>query len=480
MKPQDRDELRAQEAFLVQETEQLLKELEGRKKNFGLSYYHPNVVQLKAHNSKARTIVFCGGNRSGKSTYGVTELSMHLTKQYPDWYPVEKRYQGPIKAVISATSFAIVQRVIEPKIMAYLPRDFFTIKRTAQGYLSLIRCKDGSSVDILTLEMDDMAYQSADWDFAWLDEPQHHRKWLSLKRGLVDRGGRAVITMTPLTEPWMKEEIVDRADGKRIEVFTANIRDNKKDVEGNAILLEENIQEFEDSLPEDYREAMIHGNFFHSRGVVYKMFCDEHLKTFAYEGQPAICVLDPHDRLPHHLIWAFVDRDGDIFVDTEMQIHCELPVLADKILEHEKTHKYQMKKRAIDPNFGRKPAASGSNYSVIQELGKHGVRFYEPCDDVELGHMIVRDYLNFDRTKPVTAVNKPKLFFSRDRVPKTIKSMRNLQYEDWQGKTKEDKNPKEVEKEKDNHGADTVRYLCIDRPKFTTRRIEFELETSPY
>ena len=474
---------------LEEENRKIRETLEGRKKAFGMDYYVPNKMQLQAHLSPARTVLLCAGNRSGKSTFGAIELCYHLTRRYPSWYPEKKRFKGPIKAIISATSFAIVSRVIEPKLVSLLPKGFYTFKRNPQGYLQKIRTRDGSTVDVLTLEMADQAYESADWDFAWEDEPQQQRKREAIYRGLTDRMGREVITFTPLTEPWMKDELIDKADNKKIALITASIYDNLSDIEGNPILTREAIEDLEANLSEDFKETRIRGTFFTLRGRVYKEFSDEvHVKEFSYSDKqyvnyPVICVLDPHDRLPHHLIWAFLDRDDDIHIDSEMIIHCELPELAEKVRKHEKILGYNVKRRLIDPNFGRKPAASGSNRSVIDELGRNGTRFGEAQDDIDVGHMIVRDYLHYNLNKPVTAVNKPKLFFSKDKVPVTIKSIRNLQYQEWQGKTKGERNPKEVEKDKDNHGADTIRYLCIGRPRYTTLTYKgesSEFDSPPY
>lgn len=438
-----------------------------QKKIRGMDFYAPNPMQEKAHKCGARTICYVGGNRAGKSTFGAMELCYHLTRNYPEWYPEEKRFSGPIKAVISATSYAIVMRVVAPKLTELLPKDYYSIKNTSQGFPTRLRCKDGSTVDILTLEMDDSQYESADWDFAWLDEPQNQRKFYAIQRGLVDRGGRMVLTFTPLTEPWMKDEIVDKEDGKRIAVFTVDIRDNKFTVKGEPILKEEFIEEFQQGMPDDYIEARIHGKFFHLRGAIYQEFSEAHQRDFKYEGQPVIAVLDPHDRVPHHIIWAFIDRDDTIFVDYEYEAHIDLPILADRILAIEKERGYHMKRRLIDPNFGRKPFKVGSNINVIKELARNGVGFYEANDDVELGHMIVRDYLHYDKRKEISVTNEPKIFFARDRVPKTIKSVRNLQYEEWDGKRAGDRDPKEVEKDKENHGADCIRYLCISKPRYS-------------
>ena len=468
-------------AVELEKLNELSSAISARRRLSGMSSYVPNAKQKQGHLSGARTVLYCGGNRSGKSTFGAMEVAYAMTKEYPDWYPMKKRFSGPTRGVVSGTSFGVVMRVIEPKLNSLLPRGSYTVKKTAQGFPSQYRFKDGSILDVLTLEMDLMAYQGADWDIAWLDEPQSMPKFLGIKRGLVDRRGRCLITFTPLTEPWMKDELADKADGVQIDLVTTDIRDNRFSVNGAPILSEENIKDFESSMPEDYKETMLHGKFFHLRGAVYQEFCDEHVKDFKYDGRsPVICVLDPHDRVPHHVIWAWVDKDNDVFVDQEWDGHVELDELARIILKVEKDRGYDMKKRLIDPNFGRKPAKVGMSQSVMQELRRFGAGFFEANDNIELGHMMVRDYLHFDRNKPVTVMNKPKIFFSRERAPKTIRSVRNLQYEEWQGKTSEEKDPKEVEKDKENHGADCVRYLIISRPRYPHQLAESELTESPY
>lgn len=465
----------------IERLSEISQALDAKKRLQGGENYSPNVKQKQAHLSKARTVLYCGGNRAGKSTFGAMEIYFAMTKKYPDWYPVSKRFNRPVRGAVSATSFGVVMRVIEPKLATLLPRGEYTVKRTAQGFPSQYKFKDGSTLDVLTLEMDLMAFQGADWDIAWLDEPQQKSKFLGITRGLVDRRGRMIITFTPLTEPWMKEELADKADGINIDLITADIRDNMVNEAGTSILSEQAIKEFAATMPDDYKETMLHGKFFHLRGAIYQEFCDEHIKDFVYDDKyPVICVLDPHDRVPHHVIWAFIDRDNDVFVDFEWEGHVELDDLARIILKIEKERGYTMKRRLIDPNFGRKPSRVGINMTVIKELSRNGCGFFEANDNIELGHMMVRDYLHFDRNRPVGIINKPKLFFSRDRVPKTIRSIRNLQYEDWAGKTAEQKDLKEVEKDKENHGADCIRYLIIGRPKYSTRIPDAELTSAPY
>jgi hypothetical protein len=446
--------------------EAITQELNRRQRENGILYYTPNAVQLRAHKSKARIIAYCGSNRSGKSTLGAVELAWHITKKYPEWFPKERRFWGSIKAVIVATEYPVVERVIEPKIMSFLPKDSIArIKRTPQGYLSRIFCKDSSTIDILTNEMDTMAFESADWDFYWGDEPQREDKYIAIMRGLTDRIGRGVLTFTPLVEPWMKEKICDVSDGKRYELFIADIRDNKFDIKGNPILSEEAIQEFEATMDDEMKETRIHGRFFHLKGIVYKEFSSVHILTFDYKyPDPVTCVIDPHDRLPHHCIWAFTDRTGDVFVHDELIMQGDLRELSISSRAREHLRSYFMHKRLLDPNFGAKPSSVGGVQTVQQELSNPGYNL--KCtlanDDRETGHLKVKEYLHFDIHRAIDATNKPKLFFHPQCV-KTIHSLKNYQYDDYKDKTRD---PKELPKPKDNHGADCVRYLIMDNPSF--------------
>ena len=129
---------------------------------------------------------------------------------------------------------------------------------------------------------------------------------------------------------------------------------------------------------------------------------------------------------------------------------------------------YRMRRRLIDPNFGRKPQQVGGSFNVIQELAMKPfpIAFGEAVDDKELGRAMVKRYLHYDRQKPLSVTNSPKIYFHKTRCIETIRSVRNHQYDEWRGHAKDDRDPKEVEKQKDTHGADCTRYLCIGRPTF--------------
>ena len=442
--------------------------LNARRKERGMDFYIPNPVQFQAHKSKAKIIAICAGNRSGKSSFGAVEIAWAVTKKYPEWFPLKRRFKTPVKIRIATDRFFKIDSVIEPKLKSYLPKgEIIRVRRSPQGYISKLVTKDGSMIEFLTMEQDLMAFEGQDLDLFWGDEPIDRRRYIATQRGLLDRSGQTILTFTPLIEPWMKQEITDKADGKIIDIFTADTRDNKFDIQGNSILREEDIKQFENMLTDEEKETRIHGRFFHLKGLVYKELnpAVHFLDDFKYEeGYPVICVLDPHDRLPHHLIWAMIDRINDIYVMYEQVKEGTIQELAAVIKATEKYFGWRVIKRLIDPNFGRKPLLS-TGLSVIDELYKYKVVFTEADDNEEAGRLKVKEYLHYDKNRPIDINNKPKLFFVRDRVPVTIHSMLNYQYAEWKHNAG-DRDPKEDDKPKDIHGADCIKYLCSSQPTF--------------
>jgi hypothetical protein len=476
----------------VSELERIDALLSTRRQRSGLTYFTPNHPQLQALQATARIVIYSGGNRAGKSSAGAFWLGCHLTNTYPacdchgEWFK-GRRFTGPIKAVIAATEYPIIERVIEPKLMSLLPKDWIVqVKRTPQGYLRRVIGQDGGSIDILSNEMDQLAFEGADWDVAWIDEPTQRGKYTAIQRGLLDREGLSFLTFTPIVEPWMKEELVDQADGMFIAVIDADTYQNTETIHGEAILSKDAIRQFEQSIPEEERATRIHGQFFHLRGVVYKEFLPGiHSRDFTYTyPDPVICVLDPHTRKPHWVVWAWLNRMDQLFIDRELVFEGTLRDLAKTIILTEQRAGYHVRQRIIDPNFGRTPMIV-TGRTVIDELMQKPfpLRFLESNDDVEAGILKIKQLLHFDREQPISLTNMPGIYFHQDRARRTIHSVRNLQHEEWKGKTRGEKDPKETTRAKDDDGADCVRYLGMSLPRYDRllgRQASVELEEPAY
>lgn len=450
-----------------------LRDIEGevlrRHRENGIEYYVPNPKQYVAHKSPCKEVFYAGGNRSGKTVFSMAEAAIHTSGKYPDWYPTTRRLNRPVKVKIISPKFKEgINDVIEPKLRSLLPKkQIQKMKRSPQGYLMHMeidyRGKGTSVIDFLSQEQDMMSFEGGDADIIIADEPLKRSIYVALMRGLVDRNGYFICGYTALKEAWMKE-LTDNADGKLRDFFVADMRDNKYDIKGNPILKEESIKRFEETLTEDEKEVRLHGRYYHISGLVFKELSDVHIVDTLPEKYITWASLDPHDRNPHWMIWAAVDPTGDIVIYKELIKACNLYDLAQSIKTVEKD--MTIHSRIIDPNFGHKPASVGSNTSVQDQLRKFKMDFVDATtDDTEAGIAMVRDYLRYNKLKPVDFTNKPKLFFLKDAVPQTLKAMYNLQYRDWKG-ISDEKEDNERIMEKNKHAGDTIRYLCISKPRY--------------
>ena len=285
--------------------------------------------QLAFHRAEPRIRLLFGGNRSGKSTAGVVELLWRLLGRHPfQDSPV------PIKAVLICQDFSNSwQDVLYPKILEWLPEGVLDRpEKNQSGVVVKLRFKNGSVLDVKSHDQDPKIFESSDYDLAFFDEPPPQHLWKAVWRGLTDRGGRAYICGTPITEPWMHDlyskavqhsatgqaslaSAEDSTNGQTSALaeasaaslywalFVSTYQNAENIGEGDEALGRKRIQEFEELLDEDEREARIEGRFLHMRGRVFKSFDrGVHLiQPFKWPHDwPLWCSVDPHPRKP----WA--------------------------------------------------------------------------------------------------------------------------------------------------------------------------------
>ena len=435
--------------------------------------YIPHSKQLEFHSAPNKIRFMCGGNRSGKTESGVWEGVAHATGDYPDWYPQEKRLLGANRGRVVVTDFQKGASVYEEKLWKYLPKDRVkSIKRTMRGALEKIEVKHKSGgisvIEMLTHEQDDMVFESWSGHWAHFDEPPPRNKFIATLRGLIDFKGRVWLTLTPLTEPWLYDEFISKAD-ETIFYVHVDIRDNPH-------MDEAEIKDFESRLTEDEKEARIHGKFRHLVGRVYKEFDPaihlldqrpEDLFGKDWKHYPVYFVLDPHDRRPHCGIWAKVDPFGTIYVFAEIEHKATVKDLSKEILKREILMGIKSSEvhRILDPNKGRTPTAV-TGLRLVDDFAKHAVYFTTSVnDDIIMGHLAVAEKLMWDKRYPLDMTNKPKLFFFREGTKSTVRMIQSYVWDDWKGSEKDKKErPKDVNKD----FPDCVRYLVMSNPFFHT------------
>jgi hypothetical protein len=89
----------ASRLILLQEMDRELSALKLRKDRTKLSRYKPYSKQLAFHSAGAthRERLLMAGNQLGKTFCGAAEAAIHLTGNYPDWWP-GRRWERPVRA----------------------------------------------------------------------------------------------------------------------------------------------------------------------------------------------------------------------------------------------------------------------------------------------------------------------------------------------------------------------------------------------
>lgn len=455
------------EGLSGEEIDNLLVELEKIVKVSPLDYIpHPKQKEFHSQTHKIRAIF--GGNRSGKTEAGTLECWYHMSGEYPDWYPLEGRISGNSRGRIVISEYKNHGNVLEEKIRKWFPADRAVIKRM-MGHIETItvRHKNGSDsvAEVLTHEQNDMAFESWSGHWAWFDEPPPREKFIATMRGLVDFKGRCWLTLTPLNEPWIFDEICTKDDGRRWHVVVS--------IYDNPYIKKEEIATFEATMDEDSKEARLYGKFRHLAGLVYKEFDARiHIvdsgRIKLRPEWPCWFVLDPADRRPHHGVWARCDPLGTLYIFDELVFKGTIKDTSAEILKREAMMGLWPDNilRVLDPNKGRAPSVS-SGLTLVNEFAQHGLYFsVNVNDDVTTGHLAVKEKLSWDKSKEFSTTNCPKLYFMRDTTKECVRQLQAYVWDDWKGVSKGSRSEKEEVKDINKDMPDCIRYLVITNPSY--------------
>ena len=272
-----------------------------------------------------------GGNRTGKSTSGAKE-AVAWSIGFRPWFRNEDpdfktHFKPPTKGIIVCEDWKKAARtVIVDKLKQNIPPELLVgkPKKNQEGVEYFYKIKvpfdatggEGlvSTLEIVTNNTDSASLEGPDWDFAWLDEPPREEIWVALTRGLLESGGSAWFTLTPLKEAWIKEDVMTREDCWQ---GSMSQYDNIYDpITGAGGLTVEMIEQFKKGLTDDLIQQRVYGKFAHLVGAVFKDFGSSNIiPPFKVpDSWPKSIFIDAHPRKPHAVaVFAWDKRRGRMF-----------------------------------------------------------------------------------------------------------------------------------------------------------------------
>lgn len=467
-----------------------LQELEQRKVVCPIAVYEPSDKQNWIHESQSPNTLVMTGNRFGKTHALVCDMQAAVLGYRPWEVPGLKLIQNrdgtwgfpprnkipseywmrradglPMRVpariiVVSGLPLARgIGEIIQGKFLELWPPQIEFKKYLATlGTWQKAVFLNGSQIYFGSSQQTDLSFEGFDADIAYFDEPNPKRVYTAVKRGLIDRRGRLVWTMTPLGDANMAWVAADLLHDDKTKIIRGSIWDNKH-------LDHEAIKEFleDPTMSQDERRAREFGEIAAIGQRIVTTFDSSCIipATIVPDEVPRVCVADPHHKKPTCLIWAAVFGEG---ANRSFVIYREWPTTditkegVPRMTMHDlagliKTSegKENIEWRFVDPQFGVQHAkVLGMQFASFQEeMADYELYFDTTVDnDLERGIPKLR---NAFRTAP--EIGKPQVLVM-DSCPNTIRALNYWAYEGLeQGKLKPSENYKDF--------ADLVRYMIM-------------------
>lgn len=426
--------------------------------------------QLEFHKAKNRVRLFLGGNRSGKTTAGTIELLWRLGGIHPF-----QTTATPIKAMLLAQDFQThVKDILIPKLLAWAPRDFFTnVEKNQQGTPVKFICKSGSTLDIKSQDQDIKVFEGSDYDYVWIDEPCQQNIFTAIFRGLTDRGGLLSFTGTPLTFPWIADLYNQAHRENNTGMYWSkfiNTYDNAVNLgEGDLVLGQKRIKEFESTLGVDERAARIEGKFLHLQGLIFKEWDRKHhlIDNFKWPNRwPIWVTIDPAQAKPWAVSWiGFTPSGAKILIRSDLvngvieDVANYLITVRDEIVLDDDKQKPLISRVIID-NAANVDSMINRNTTVTQELNAH-IRPLFP--NIESGPKNVKEKINIFKMwlKPTQTSYgmRPQFFVFKDDNDRFVHEIERYSWKTNRGKIHE--GFKEAPVKKDDDVIDTVLQVAL-------------------
>jgi len=248
------------------------------------------------------------------------------------------------------------------------------------------------------------------------------------------------------------------------------------DMRDNYHLTEEAIREFEAQLTEEEKEARLHGRFLHLSGLIYKEFVpDVHIVSPPKVGKhwTKYMAIDPHERNPTAVLWLAVDEQENHWIYDELWLaDMDVKGIAYAIQAQEADGIARVK--LIDPHADKENVTAGG-FNFRKELMKYGVYTQRANSDPLLGKSKIRQVLT-PRYNAVLKREMPQLRVSRS-CTQTIYEFQHYIWDDHR-RNKEEFDPKEKVKKKNDHFMDCLRYIYNFGPRYIP--LEEEEEETEY
>jgi hypothetical protein len=344
-----------------------------------------------------------------------------------------------------------------------------------------------SRIQFMSYDQDPSDFASGDFHFVLHDEPPKEMIWVENLVRAKRVNGTMFLSMTWPDDPTIPVDwIIDR-------VYEPCLPGNDHDptyemvemyATENRNLDQNAIAEMARSLSAAERQTRIYGKHLRLSNRVHPLFTDtDHSWCFtchdltvkdeagccgtchgddvvefnhvvpqqANASYPVVCLLDPHPRKPHMLIWVQVTPDDDYRQIAELEVDGSPDILVERVQELEQDYGWSTIKRIMDPNMGRSPSSTDRETTWQDAFEQAGLVF-DLADDSEVGRQTLNDLM-----KPDALTRTPRWQID-PRCMKSIYQFKRYSWDDY--KKAAEKDIKQRPKQKNDDFPTLNKYLA--------------------
>ena len=497
-------ETATEEAKAEQELRELTEEKVFRLEHEKFRFYEPNgkceeyikkVGELNADGKHNFIVLFSAANGVGKTCVSANIVAHILWGKDSEnpWFdlPLFKDFPFPKKGRIVSDPENIKTNLI-PTLEEWFPEGRYKATKAGKQYDSVWTTDTGFEFDIMSYEQDAKEFESATLGWAWFDEPPSE----AIFKATVSRmrkGGVIFISETPLSGIWLYDHFIASPDqelaakGQRVYI-EAGVEAACVEHGIRGHLKHENIERMVAEYTSDERQARVEGKFQHLVGMRFKQFSRaiHVIKPFAinFRDFSVYHALDPHPRTPDAATWLAVDRQGRKFIVDELWLKCAggTEELAQRLKA--KDSQYRIERRIIDPSAFIEDQHTGR--SLAGNLAQQGISYIEASKMRTMSDRRIEDALAYNKVTigdHEEFIKAPELYIF-DNCKQTIYEFEHLRWDEWRGKTADNKDAKEKAIDKDDHFPENIGRLLIQEPVFipmpTGSNVSEENNYDPY
>ncbi len=424
--------------------------------------YEPHEKQLRFHSSLAKTKLYIGGNRSGKTVGGVLEDYWWLTGTHPFRETPPPPVRGRLVCVDFPNGW---EKIIKPTLLQWFPPSCFingSFSESWNARYRILTLANGSTMDIMSYDQDLEAFAGASRHFIHCDEEPPSAIYKENKARLIDTGGSVWLTMTPVEGyTWVAEQIYEPFQQNGLSSGADVI---EVDMTENPFLGRNEIDDFLSGLDDDEIKARKEGKFVQVGGLVYKDFNIERHVIKRVERIPnnwrVISSLDHGYNHPTAWLFHAVSPNGTIVTFAEhYRSEWTISQHVAAIREIEKEFGVRPDLYTGDPAIRQRSAINGN--SILLEYSLKGIPVKPSNNDVKTGIARVTDYLRTGR------------WYITENCPNLIREMRKYKWKTRESRKLQEKHGSYDEPhKKDDDAVDSARYFFMSMPILTPEQVK--------